>query len=119
MTSNLNASHSIIKSLTLCLLLLATSPSLLAGNYIDELAVEAEATASVSKQNRLSSSDKQQMQKMETLLKEQKPSTYRYYVKLTKRNKVRAFEQFVDDQSDSKKRLSHLQKKVMDLYFEQ
>lgn len=119
MTCNLNASHSTVKKLFLCFLLLAISPPLLAENYLDELAVEAEATASVSKQSKLGPSDKQQMQKMESLLKEQKPSTYKYYVKLTKKNKVRAFENFSNDQSDRKSRLSHLQKKVMDLYFEQ
>lgn len=95
------------------------SPQSSAGDYLNELASEAEATANVSRQNRLDPSDKKQMKAMELLLKDKKPSTYKYYVKLNKKNKVRAFEQYTNDQSNSKERLSHLQKKVMDLYFEQ
>lgn len=111
--------HKSIIPLTLCILLLSASQSVYAGDYLDELAVEAEATASIARQNKLSVTDKKEMREMESLLKEEKPSTYKYYVKLNKKNKVRAFEQFTSDQSDPKNRLSHLQKKVMDLYFEQ
>jgi paraquat-inducible protein B len=91
----------------------------LANDYLDELASEAKSTASVSKKNQLSSSEKKQFEEMEALLKTEKPSTYKYYVKLDKKKKERAFKAYAKDSSDSEERLHHLQKTVMDLYFAQ
>ena len=91
----------------------------LANDYLDELASEAKSTASVSKKNQLSSSEKKQFEEMEALLKTEKPSTYKYYVKLDKKKKERAFKAYAKDSSDSEERLHHLQKAVMDLYFAQ
>jgi len=104
---------------TIVVLLALFNHSLLANDYLQELASEAEATASVSKRSQLTDSEKKILREMEALLKNEKPSTYKYYVKLNKENKERAFDMFSKDQSDSDTRLSHLQKKVMDLYFTQ
>lgn len=101
------------------LTLFLASNSSLAGDYLDELAVEAEATAAVSKTNQLSPEERKQFQEMEALLKTEKPSTFKYYVKLRTSNKERAFETFANDTSRQEDRLHHLQKKVMDLYFTQ
>ena len=101
------------------LLMVIGTHSLFAGGYLDELATEAEATAAVSKKSQLSPAEKAQFEEMESQLKSEKPSTYKYYVKLKQSNKERAFEMFAGDSSAPKDRLSHLQKKVMDLYFSQ
>ena len=101
------------------LTLFLASNSSLAGDYLDELAVEAEATAAVSKTNQLSPEERKQFKEMEALLKTEKPSTFKYYVKLRTSNKERAFETFANDTSRQEDRLHHLQKKVMDLYFTQ
>ena len=90
-----------------------------AGNYLDELATEAEATAAVSKKNQLSPEEREQFKEMEALLKTEKPSTFKFYAKLRSSNKERAFETFANDTANQEDRLHHLQKKVMDLYFTQ
>ena len=101
------------------LTLFLASNSSLAGDYLDELAVEAEATAAVSKQKQLSAEERKQLKEMEALLKTEKPSTFKFYAKLRSSNKERAFETFANDTSSQEDRLHHLQKKVMDLYFTQ
>lgn len=98
---------------------LLNSTSLFAGDYLDELASEAEATASVSKRIQLTPSEKKELKQMEAILKEKKPSTYKYYVKLNTKNKEYAYEKWASDTSKTDDRLHHLQKKVMDLYFTQ
>lgn len=100
-------------------ILLSVSSQSLANNYLDELASEAKSTASVNKKSQLSSTEKEQFEEMEALLKTEKPSTYKYYVKLDKKKKERVFKAYSSDQSDSDERLRHLQTKVMDLYFAQ
>ena len=95
-----------------------SNPSL-ANDYLDELASEAQSTASINKSSQLSSTEKEQKKEMEDLLKSEKPSTFKYYVRLDKKKKERAYKAYADDQSDTKERLHHLQKKVMDLYFAQ
>ena len=99
--------------------LLCVSGQVFANDYLDALSSEAESTASIKKNSQLDSTEKEQIQKMESLLQAEKPSTYKYYVKLDRRKKVRAFKSFEEDQSVSEERLHHLQKKVMDLYFSQ
>jgi hypothetical protein len=101
-----------------CLLVIC-SQTLLANDYLNELATEAEATAAVSKNSQLNSGEKKQLKEMEALLESEKPSTYKFYVKLNKNKKQRVYEAYANDQSESKRRLHHLQKKVMDLYFAQ
>jgi len=105
----------IVASIVLAL----NSHSLPASDYLDELATEAEATDSVSKKSQLSPSEQKQLKEMESLLKSEKPSTYKYYEKLRQKNKENAYEAFAKDHSGQDDRLSHLQKKVMDLYFTQ
>ena len=99
--------------------LLSVSSQSLANDYVDALTTEAKSTAAVTKKNQLSSTEKKQLKEMEDLLKTKKPSTYTYYAKLDKKKKEHAFKAYANDQSDSKERLRHLQKKVMDLYFAQ
>lgn len=96
-----------------------SSHAVMANDYLNELASEAEATANVSRKSQLNAAEKKQQKEMETLLSEKKPSTYKFYVKLNTKNKQYAYEQWVKDQSKSDERLHHLQKKVMDLYFSQ
>ncbi len=98
-------------------ILLSVSSQSLANDYLDELASEAQSTAVVNQKSQLSSTEKKQLRKMEDLLRTEKPSTYKYYAKLDKKKKQRAFKAYADDQSGSEERLHHLQKKVMDLYF--
>ncbi|WP_455198623.1 hypothetical protein [Kaarinaea lacus] len=90
-----------------------------AGNYLDELASEAESTANVSTHSSLSASEEEEFGKMEALLETERPSTYRFYSKLNPKNKEQAFKFYRNDKSGKENRLSHLQNKVMDLYFEQ
>ena len=98
-------------------ILLSVSNESLANNYLDELASEAQSTAVVNQKSQLSSTEKKQLKEMEDLLQTEKPSTYKYYAKLDKKKKERAFKAYANDQSDLEERLHHLQKKVMDLYF--
>ena len=98
-------------------ILLSVSSESLANNYLDELASEAQSTAVVNQKSQLSSTEKKQLKEMEDLLQTEKPSTYKYYAKLDKKKKERAFKAYANDQSGLEERLHHLQKKVMDLYF--
>lgn len=100
-------------------ILLSVSSQSLANDYLDELASEAKSTASVTPKIKLSATEKEQLEAMEALLRTEKPSTYKYYAKLDKKKKERAFKAYASDQSDSEERLRHLQTKVMDLYFAQ
>ena len=105
--------------LVIATFLTLVSYSLLANEYLDELASEAEATANISSDKPLDAAEQEQFKKMEALIKEKKPSTYRFYAKLSTKNKERAFKYFSNDSSKMKKRMSHLKKKIMDLYFTQ
>ena len=99
--------------------LLGISSLSLANDYLDELASEAQSTAVVTQKSQLNSAEKKQLKEMEDILKTKKPSTYKYYSKLDKKKKERAFKTYANDQSGKTERLHHLQKKVMDLYFAQ
>ena len=105
--------------LSALMFLVLGSQQVVADNYLDELAVEAEATASVAKKSQLSPDDRNELKMMEALLEDKKPSTYKFYVKLNKKNKVHAYEEWSTDTSADKDRIHHLQKKVLDLYFSQ
>ena len=100
-------------------ILLGVSTQSFANDYLDELASEAQSTATVNQKSQLSSTEKELLEEMEALLRTEKPSTYKYYAKLDKKKKVRAFKAYTSDQSDFAERLRHLQTKVMDLYFAQ
>ena len=96
-------------------ILLNASSQSLANDYLDELASEAKSTASVNKKSQLSPTEKKRFEEMEALLKAEKPSTYKYYVKLDKKKKERAFKAYAKDQSDSEERLHHLQRVILSL----
>lgn len=93
--------------------------SIFASDYLHELANEAESTANVSTTKSPDGAEKKAFEKMEALLEAERPSTYKFYTKLYPKNKERVFKFFANDQSDQNNRLSHLQKKVMDIYFNQ
>ena len=114
-TKNLKLAIPLITSIALTI----TSQSLFAGNYLDELAVEAESTANIVSSNQLEPADKKKFDKMEALLKTEWPTTYKFYSKLYPKNKEKVFQFYADDQSDRSDRLSHLRQKVMDIYFTQ
>lgn len=99
-------------------LTIVSQPSL-AGDYLSELANEAEATANVVTSSQLDSAEQQKFKKMEALLETERPSTYTFYKKLYPKNKERVFKYFENDESSQNDRLSHLQKQVMDVYFSQ
>ena len=99
--------------------LLSVCSQSFANDYLDALTTEAKSTAAVTTKSQLSSTEKKQLKEMEDLLKTKKPSTYKYYAKLNKIKKERAFKAYANDQSRSKQRLHNLQTKVMDLYFAQ
>lgn len=105
--------------ITAFMFLALVSQTVLADNYLDELAIEAEATASVSKKSLLSPNERNELKKMEEILADKKPSAYRFYEKLNKKNKEYAYEAWAADTSTEKDRVNHLRKKVMDLYFSQ
>lgn len=105
--------------ITTFMFLVLVSQTVAADNYLDELAVEAEATASVSKKSQLSPHEREEFKKMEEILADKKPSAYKFYEKLNKKNKVYAYEAWAADMSTKKDRVNHLRKKVMDLYFSQ
>lgn len=92
---------------------------LLADEYLDALAQEAEVTASVSANNRLDPQQQEQMQQMEILLSDTFPATYKFYEKLYPKNKERVFKEFAADDSDTRKRMSHVKKVIMQTYFDQ
>ena len=93
--------------------------SLFAGDYLNELANEAEATANVVINNDLDSAELKKFEKMEALLETERPSTYSFYKKLSPKNKEQVFKFYTNDKSTKSDRLSHLQSRVMDIYFNQ
>lgn len=105
--------------LTSCFLLTTISFPIFAGNYLDELATEAESTANVGANNHLDSAEKKELEKMEEILESKRPSTFAFYKKLHPSNKDQVFEFYLNDKSSRSDRLTHLQEKVMDLYFSQ
>lgn len=94
-----------------------TNTSKPGNNYLDALSAEAESSASISTNTQRDDTYNKQLKKMERLLKTNKPSTYKFYKKLSKEKKIRIFEHYAVDKSDADTRLSHLKKQVMDAYF--
>lgn len=95
------------------------SLSSIASEYLDELSKEAESTANVSTNTQLDDKQKKEFEEMEALLETERPSTYKFYIKLYPKNKQHVFQTYASDPSDQDDRMTHLQKKVMDLYFNQ
>ena len=95
----------------------ATSPSEPSNNYLDALSAEAESSSNVSTSTQHDETYNKQLEEMELFLKNNKPSTYKFYKKLSKKNKARVFEHYAEDKSEPETRLSHLKKQVMDAYF--
>lgn len=86
-------------------------------NYLDALSAEADASAMVSSGKQHDADYDINLKKMESLLKSKKPSTYKFYKKLSKKKQALVFEQYTADKSDPDNRLSRLKKHVMDVYF--
>ena len=86
-------------------------------NYLDSLSAEAESSANVSTNAQHGDDFNKQLKKMEQFLKHSKPSTYKFYKKLSKKKQERIFEKYAADKSDPDSQLSHLKKQVMDAYF--
>ena len=94
-----------------------TTPSGKSSNYLDALSEEAEASSKVSTGTQHDDAYLKAKEKMEELLQNKKPSTYKFYKKLTPKKKARVFEHYNADKSDTDTRLTHLKKQVMDAYF--
>lgn len=86
-------------------------------NYLDALSEEAEASAKISAGSQHDDDYFRDMEKMESLLRSKKPSTYTFYKKLSPKNQARVFEYYAADKSGSSDRLTHLQKQILDAYF--
>ncbi len=84
-------------------------------SYIDELAAEAEATAHVTSGDRNDPAFDAGHEAMEKTLKKNKPTTYTFYRKLSPKQQSEVFNYYTADTSDG--RLLHIQKKIMDIYF--
>ena len=96
----------------------SSTPSSKSGNsYLDALSDEADSSAQVHSGETHDESYYKNQQKMVETLRLEKPSTYKFYTKLTPKNKIQVFEKYNADSSDTDSRLSHLQKIIMDLYF--
>lgn len=85
--------------------------------YLDALSEEAESSAHVRGAEKHDEAYYDNQKKMVEMLKLERPSTYKFYTKLTPKNKTRVFEKYMTDDSDLDNRLSHLQKHIMDMYF--
>ena len=86
-------------------------------NYLDALSAEAASSAKVSTGAPHGEDYNKNLKKMETLLQSKKPSTFKFYKKLSKKNQALIFEHYTADKSDPDNRLSRLKKDVMDIYF--
>jgi len=85
-------------------------------NYLDELSTEAEASAHVSTNKDRAGPTKEQLA-LEKLLENEKPSTFKYYKKLNRRDKATIVELYRIDNADTSTKFDHLRKKILDLYF--
>lgn len=88
-------------------------------SYLDALSEEADSTASVSPKPEQGGKYRENLAKMETLIRDKRSSTYGFYKKLTPENKTRIFELYAADDSGTEARLTHIQKQVLDLYLQQ
>ena len=84
-------------------------------DYLDALSQEADSTSSIAKAAPSESSS--DMSEMETKLKVQKPATYKFYLRLAQDDKKTVFATYNSNAASERERITHIQKKVMDLYF--
>ena len=95
----------------------STASSKSESSYLDALSDEAESSAHVQINDQHDEAYYNNQKKMVEMLKLERPSTYKFYTKLTPKNKTRVFEKYIADDTGTDDRLSHLQKNIMDLYF--
>lgn len=86
-------------------------------NYLDALSAEAASSSSIVTTDQHDDAYYQALEKMAALIKDQKPSTYKFYEKLSPDDQSRVFDDYRADDSTPDQRLSHVQKRVVDLYF--
>lgn len=86
--------------------------------YLDELSSEAEDSAHVSSgKQKGGPSENERLVKLEEFLLKEKPTTFKYYEKLTLADKVKVLNIYESSQADKKETLATLRKRVLDLYF--
>lgn len=95
----------------------STGSSKSGDSYLDALSDEAESSAHVHSGEEHDEAYYENQKKMVETLRLERPSTYKFYTKLTPKNQVRVFEKYSLDDADTNERLSHLQNHIMDLYF--
>lgn len=86
-------------------------------NYLDALSAEAQSSSSIMTTDQHDDSYYQALEKMAALINDKKPSTYKFYEKLSPDDQARVFDDYRADTSPPDQRLSQVQKRVMDLYF--
>jgi hypothetical protein len=86
--------------------------------YLDALSSEAEDSAHVSSsQQKAGPSENERLVKLEAFLLKEKPTTFKYYEKLSSTDKVTVLVLYESSHADKKETLAELRKKVLDLYF--
>lgn len=87
-------------------------------SYLDALSDEAESSSKVQSGEKHDEAYYENQKKMVETLRLERPATYKFYTKLTPKDKARVFEKYSTDEAETDDdRLSHLQKFIMDLYF--
>lgn len=95
----------------------SASSSKSGGSYLDALSDEATSSGQVHSGEQHDETYYENQKKMVETLRLERPSTYKFYTRLTPKNQTQIFEKYSADESDTGDRLSHLQKHIMDLYF--
>jgi len=86
--------------------------------YLDALSSEAENSAHVSpSKQKAGPSENERLVKLEAFLLKEKPTTFKYYEKLSSTDKVRVLVLYESSHDDKKETLAEIRKKVLDLYF--
>ena len=101
------------------LVLCSSSPVFAASDaYLDALSSEAENSAHVSSSTKKGGpSENERLVKLEEFLLKEKPTTFKYYEKLSSTDKVKVLVIYESRGADKKETLAVLRKKVLDLYF--
>ena len=86
-------------------------------DYLQMLENEANSSSSVSSRALNDAVSESDMTELEKTLQSEKPSTYKYYNNLSKRDKTKIVNYYTADNSNQSERLSHIQKKILDFYF--
>ncbi|MDT8382887.1 MAG: hypothetical protein RRB22_00570 [Gammaproteobacteria bacterium] len=94
-----------------------TATPAVGSNYLDALSAEAASSSSIVTTDQHDDAYYQALEKMAALIKDKKPSTYKFYEKLSLEDQARIFDDYRAATSTPDQRLSHVQKRVMDLYF--